>query len=81
MRKITFEEFLQLSEEEQNRIFEQSDSQNENERVEIENPIKHMDDEETIEYFHKLGAMTWEEAQQRINDMLDKAAESKSRGV
>jgi len=76
MRKIKFEDLLKLSEEEQDKICALSHSLNEDERVEIENPIKYMNDEETIEYFHKLGALTWEEVSKRINDMFDKASES-----
>jgi len=80
MKKITFEEYLKLSEEEQDKIIHQAETLNEEEWVVVENPIKDMNDQETLDYFHKLGAMTLEEVEEKINEMFDKYAARKEPG-
>jgi len=73
MKKITFEEYLRLPKEERAKIIHQSTSLNENERVEVDNPISNMTFDEAMEYLRGIGCVPLEEVEKRINDMLDKA--------
>jgi len=73
-RKISFEEFSKMSFREVKELMGDANQLTEdNENIELEDPISGKPIEEMLEYLRNHGCVPLEEVERRINDMLDKA--------
>jgi len=76
MRKITFEEYLRLPKEDEMRLFGDN-VLNEEERIEVENPLANIAHEDVDDYLHDLGFITLKELENKIEEKIDHATQNK----